>query len=218
MKKVVTDADIQEKQRDGVFTVSREMVLTPAAREFANRQGITLEYSRAEPAPPARPVAEAELARIIEQVVIDEVTRASADSAAAPVAATPPAVSAAAAMDPAARAAETMDEERLTHVLALGKETEGNRAIVTVLGMNRPGIVARISAVVAECGGDLADISQVLLDRYFSMIFIVGLDKLEDRNLSFRVFKERLQDEAARIGQLQVLVMHEDIFRAMHKV
>ena len=98
------------------------------------------------------------------------------------------------------------------------REAEGNRAIVTVVGSNRPGVVARISAAVAECGGDLADMSQVIVDRYFSMIFVVNLDGVTAHGISFRVFKERLQDEAARLGQIQVLVMHEDIFRAMHKV
>ena len=97
-------------------------------------------------------------------------------------------------------------------------EGVGPRAIVTVVGADRSGIVARFSAAVAECGGNLEDVSQVIIDKYFSMIFIVNLEGLDEKGITFRVFREKLQDEAARLGGVQVLIMHEDIFKAMHEV
>jgi predicted amino acid-binding ACT domain protein len=58
----------------------------------------------------------------------------------------------------------------------------------------------------------------VIVGDFFSLIFVVDLTGVEKAGHSFRLFKERLQNEAADIGCVKTLVMHEDIFRAMHKV
>ena len=213
MKKAITQQDIDKLQTDGELVVTRDMVLTPGAREYATRQGISIRYGNSQPAAPAQPIGEAELARLIEQIVVEEM--GSAGPASAPAAAPAP-VPEKAAMETAGGA--EVDEQCMQQALSLGRDDTANRAIVTVVGHDRPGVVSRVSAVVAECGGNLEDISQVVLDKYFTMIFIVNLDGLEAQNLSFRLFKEKLQDEAARLGHVQVLVMHEDIFKAMHKV
>jgi len=234
MKKAVTERDIEAGQKDGTFTVLRDMLLTPGAREFASRKGIMLKYAIEEPPKASAPLKQEALEKLIEDIVVQEVTRraaaasvaaASTQPASAPTApaAAPqatlaaPMLKAEAAMDQAV--SPSLDAQCRETILNLSRpESGGNRAIVTVVGYNRPGIVSRISSVVAECGGDLADISQVIVADYFSMIFIVNLDGLEKNNLSFRIFKERLQDEALRIGQTQILVMHEEIFKSMHKV
>jgi len=238
MKKAVTEKDIEAGQKDGTFVVVRDMLLTPGAREFASRKGITLKYAVEEPPRAAAPLKSEALEKLIEDIVVQEVTRRAAASAGSGAAAAPPAAAAPAVSPPSPtaepssgppllKADAAMDQSvclsldaqcRETMLNLSRPESTGNRAIVTVVGYNRPGIVARISAVVAECGGDLADSSQVILADYFSMIFIVNLDGLEKNNLSFRIFKERLQDEALRIGQTQILVMHENIFKSMHKV
>lgn len=214
MKRAITESDLLQQATNNVFVVTREMVLTPGAREAASRKGITLKYAESGSPAPSAPIDDQELAGIIEKIVLDEIVRQSPP----PERAGPPdsPVREQAALDPAVRG--ELDAMGRDAVLNLTPDDPANRAIVTVVGANRPGIIARISAVVSECGGDLADISQVILDKYFSMIVIVNLGGLESRNISFRVFKEKLQDEASRIGQVQVLVMHEDIFRAMHKV
>jgi ACT domain-containing protein len=212
MKKAITDVDIEAGAENGTFVVTREMVLTPGAREYASRNSISVRYGAAPPSTAADPISDGDIARIVEQIVITEVQRAK-ETPPPPVA---PAVSQAAAMD--SSGGQPLSGFGKNVVLNAHGSEEKNRAIVTVVGQNQAGVVARISAVVAECGGDLADISQVIIDDYFSMIFIVGLEGLDERGISFRVFKEKLQDEATRIGQTQVLVMHEGIFKAMHKV
>ena len=166
----------------------------------------------APPTTAADPISDSDIARIVEQIVITEVKRAK-DTPPPPVA---PPVSEAAARDNSG--GHPLGTIGKNVVLNAHANEDQNRAIVTVVGQNKAGVVARISAIVAECGGDLADMSQVIIDDYFSMIFIVGLEGLDERGISFRVFKEKLQDEATRIGQTQVLVMHEGIFKAMHKV
>ncbi len=212
MKKAISEADIKSGAENGTFVVTREMVLTPGARDYASRNGISIKYGEDPPSTAAEPMSDGDIARIVEQIVISEVARAK-DTPPAPVA---PPVSQEAAMD--STGGLPLGGIGKNVVLNAHGVEEKNRAIVTVVGQNKAGVVARISAVVAECGGDLADMSQVIIDDYFSMIFIVGLEGLEERGISFRVFKEKLQDEATRIGQTQVLVMHEGIFKAMHKV
>jgi ACT domain-containing protein len=219
MKRAITERDIESLARDGKLVVTRDMVLTPAAREAISRKGLSVTYAEDAP-PPVAPAAQDEISRVIQQVLAEELARAAAPAAAAPP---PPAPPPPPERIPEAAARDTrvgsVGTECLQRVLDCAPgQPSGERAVVTVVGENRPGIVSRISAAVAECGGDLADISQVILDRYFSMIFIVNLEGLSRTNTSFRVFKERLQDEAVRIGQVQVLVMHEGIFKAMHEV
>ncbi len=213
MKKAITDRDLQEQAQGGAFVVTRDMVLTPGAREYASRMGISLKYGSEAPRKAEPPISDAEIARIVEQIVVAEIGK-GAQSAPAPAAPAP--VPETAAMDQVM--GQVLDAECKNAVLNCAPEEDANRAIVTVVGQNRPGIVARISSVVADCGGDLADMSQVILDQYFSMILIVDLTGADAKGISFRVFKEKLQDEALRIGQVQVLVMHEGIFKAMHKV
>ena len=210
MKKMISETEIQRLVVDGAVQVTRDMILTPSAREYAARQGIKLRYQEDKSRAQA-PLDGVSLGRLIEDVVLQELKRsAPADTA-------PPAPAADA---PPPTFAEQLDAAVHTEVLGADStddSTQG-RAIIAVIGANRPGIVSRISTAVAAVGGDLADMSQVIVDAYFSLIFLVNLDGLEASGVSFRVFKERLKDEAAAIGQVEVLVMHERIFRAMHKV
>jgi len=210
MKRTISETELQRLAKDGAVEVTREMILTPSAREYAARKGIKLRYQEDRERAQA-PLDGDSLGRLIEDVVIQELKRAEPRDeprAAAPTDA------------PASTPGEELDDVARSEILnAPGEEDRaGERAIIAVIGANRPGIVARISTAVASVGGDLADMSQVIVDNYFSLIFLVNLDGLEAGGVSFRVFKERLKDEAAAIGQVEVLVMHERIFRAMHKV
>jgi len=113
-----------------------------------------------------------------------------------------------------------VDRNQLNDALASLHEgdTALSRALVTIVGRNRPGVVAGISSAVAGCGGDLADMNQTIVGDYFSLIFVVDLQGLATKGVSFRVFKEKLLEEEARLGCVKILVMHEGIFSAMHKV
>jgi ACT domain-containing protein len=216
MRRTVSPEDIDRLAGDGTLVVTRDMVLTPAAREYATKKGLTVTYGDP-PRKAPEPVAEDALARLIEEVVMQELGNKPTQPLAVAEVAPPPSIPGSAAMDPAVQ--DGLGADCLQAVLDHPeRQTPGPRAIVTVVGGNRAGIVAQISAAVAECGGDLEDISQTVIDKYFSMIFVVNLAGLETNSISFRVFKERLQDVAARLGQVQVLVMHEDIFKAMHEV
>ncbi len=225
MKRVITEQDVEGQIKNNAFSVDRDAILTPGAREYLSRKGIQVTYETSY-SQASTPVTDDALARIIEEVVSAEV-KAQRGEAPPPPGTPRPAVPAPTPAVPSPAAAESLsrgktegNDQYLGRVLDAMHQTDvsTNRAIVTVVGRNTPGIVARISTAVAEAGGDLADMNQVIVGDYFSLIFVVDLAGVEKAGHSFRLFKERLQNEAAAIGCVKTLVMHEDIFKAMHKV
>ncbi|RMG17377.1 MAG: ACT domain-containing protein [Planctomycetota bacterium] len=88
-----------------------------------------------------------------------------------------------------------------------------NRCLVTAVGRNRPGILAEISARIAELGGSVHDISQQIVGDYFSTLLMVDLADIE----SFGDFKRQLE-ALGHEGDYKLLVQHERIFRAMHRL
>lgn len=89
-----------------------------------------------------------------------------------------------------------------------------NRAVVSVVGKDRVGIIARVAGVLADNGVNILDISQTTMQEFFTMIMLVDLG--EDRAIL-----GKLQDEFARVGQemgLRIAIQHEDIFNFMHRI
>ncbi len=88
------------------------------------------------------------------------------------------------------------------------------RAVVTVLGADRVGIVAAISKVLAENNVNILDLTSSKVRDLFVMIMLVDIS---NSRVSLEKLKELLGAEAAKIG-VQVTVQHENIFRYMHRV
>lgn len=88
------------------------------------------------------------------------------------------------------------------------------RAIITVIGMDKIGIIARVSNVLAESGVNILDISQTILEEYFTMMMLVELDQVE---ISLDELKERLNSAGEELG-VSIKLQHEDIFRSMHRI
>jgi len=86
-------------------------------------------------------------------------------------------------------------------------------AIVTAVGKNRPGVLAAITAKVAEHGGNVFDVSQKVVEGYFHMILTVELEP----GASFDAFKTALECLSCP-DDFAVRVMNERIFRFMHRV
>ena len=88
------------------------------------------------------------------------------------------------------------------------------RAIVTVIGHDRVGIIARVSTLLAEFGVNVLDISQTVMNAYFTMVMLVDLQGCtEDFS--------KLRDALVALGEqmaLSVRIQHEEIFNAMHAV
>lgn len=88
------------------------------------------------------------------------------------------------------------------------------RAIVTVIGEDRVGIVAKVATALAESGANIEDISQTLMQDLFTMIMLVSLDEsLAD----FASVKERLRAVGEELG-MKIDLQQEDVFRYMHRV
>ena len=88
------------------------------------------------------------------------------------------------------------------------------RAVVTVTGKDKVGIISMASAECAKHGANIIDISQTVMKEYFAMIMLVELEGL---NTDFATFAERMKN-AGRDSSVEISVMHEDIFNAMHRV
>ena len=88
------------------------------------------------------------------------------------------------------------------------------KAVISVTGKDGVGIVAKVSTKCAECGANIIDISQTVLDGYFAMIMITDVSAL---NMQFGDFVDYMAAAGKETG-LQISTMHEDIFNSMHKI
>ena len=88
------------------------------------------------------------------------------------------------------------------------------KAVVTVTGKDRVGIIAMASHECAKYGANIVDISQTVLAEYFAMIMLVELDGL---NVDFKSFADGMALVGKECG-VDIRVMHEDIFNVMHKI
>lgn len=88
------------------------------------------------------------------------------------------------------------------------------RAVVTVTGKDKKGIIAKVSTFLAEKGVNIEDISQTILGEYFAMIMIADISS-STQELS------ALAKDCAELGKqigMSIYMQHEDIFNAMHTV
>jgi ACT domain-containing protein len=88
------------------------------------------------------------------------------------------------------------------------------KIIVTSYGINKPGIVSAITAALAEHQCDLQDVSQKLIQEFFTLIMIVDISKSPS---NFSQLKMTLAQVGEKIG-VQVFAQHEAIFKTMHRV
>ena len=88
------------------------------------------------------------------------------------------------------------------------------KAVVTVIGRDKMGIIAMASRECASYGANIIDISQTVMKEYFAMIMLVDIDGL---NTEFKGFVEGFERAGKECG-VDIRVMHEDIFNSMHRI
>lgn len=88
------------------------------------------------------------------------------------------------------------------------------KAVITVVGQDRVGIIAGVSTALAEQQVNILDISQTILQDYFTMIMLVELDP--ERHAIPELSTE-LHAVGERLG-LQIRIQHEGVFTAMHRI
>ena len=89
-----------------------------------------------------------------------------------------------------------------------------NRTIITVVGKDTVGIIARVCTYLAEKDVNILDISQTIVQEYFNMMMIVDMGKM---NTSFETVADELADLGKSIG-VQVKCQREEIFNMMHRI
>ncbi len=88
------------------------------------------------------------------------------------------------------------------------------KAIVSVVGKDKRGIIARVSGALFEMDVNVEDISQTLMQDYFTMIMMVDLS---ESKLKFIEISDRLNELGKEIG-VEIRIQSEAIFQTMHKI
>ena len=89
-----------------------------------------------------------------------------------------------------------------------------NRTIITVVGKDTIGIIARICTYLAENDINILDISQTIVQGFFNMMMIVDISRM-------KIDFSTLTDEITRLGEdtgVQIKCQREDTFDKMHRI
>lgn len=87
------------------------------------------------------------------------------------------------------------------------------KTIISVIGKDRVGITADVSAVCAEHGVNILDITQSVMQDMFVMVMLTEISE----SVPLTDFKAAMKNLAEKSG-LDIRVMHEDIFNSMHRI
>ena len=98
--------------------------------------------------------------------------------------------------------------ERDTH------EGSSERLIISVFGVDHPGIVAGVAEILSEAQCSIVDINQTVVQRKFAMVIIADASRAQS---SITGLKERLRSEGEKLG-VNIFAQREDLFNAMHRI
>ena len=93
-------------------------------------------------------------------------------------------------------------------------EGSSSRMIISVFGLDHPGIVAGVSQILADASCSIIDINQTVVQGKFAMVIIVDTTRARE---STTELKERLRREGESLG-VRIYAQREDLFNAMHRV
>jgi ACT domain-containing protein len=98
-------------------------------------------------------------------------------------------------------------------------KTEGagplsGRAIVTIIGSDRVGIIAGVTNVIADANVNILDISQSVIREFFTMIMMVDIG---GATITFEELSRHLAHKGEELG-VRVEIQREEIFSAMHRI
>lgn len=88
------------------------------------------------------------------------------------------------------------------------------KALVSVTGVDKPGIIAKVSTALFEMNINVLEISQTVLDGYFTMLMIVDMTAA---TAAFSAVSERLNEVGSELGEV-ISIQRTDIFDAMHRI
>jgi ACT domain-containing protein len=205
MPRVVSHTEVAAVGDGGTITIDADTIVTPLAAEEARARGITIARMSAAGVAPTlvRQVTRQVVARmgdaqpeVLEAVVAEVMSAIGSGEASSSLVEVGPGIDYCQAC---------LDQERAR---------TRHRAVLTTTGRNQKGIVARVTARIAELGGDILDISQTLVGDYFTMIVVIDAATLD---VPFADFKTAMESEVQSMG-LQAMMMHEDVVNTLHRV
>lgn len=88
------------------------------------------------------------------------------------------------------------------------------RAVVTVMGQDKKGIIAKTATLLAENDINILDITQTIVQNIFTMVMLVSID---DSKLDFSALSEALHQLGQQMD-VEIRMQHEDIFNSMHRI
>ena len=88
------------------------------------------------------------------------------------------------------------------------------KCVLTVVGSDKPGIIAKVSTLLAKNNVNIEDISQTIMQSTFTMIMLVNLS---GSSVLMKELSEQLKVLGSEIG-VNIHLQHEGVFNAMHKV
>ena len=88
------------------------------------------------------------------------------------------------------------------------------RMVISVFGLDHPGIVAGVSQILAEASCSIIDINQTVVQGKFAMVIIVDTTRARE---STAELKDRLRSEGEKLG-VRIYAQREDLFNAMHRI
>ncbi|MDO4748347.1 MAG: ACT domain-containing protein [Eubacteriales bacterium] len=88
------------------------------------------------------------------------------------------------------------------------------KAVITVLGKDTVGILAKVSSACAQQGINIIEVTQSVMQDLFAMIMLADI---KDSKVPFDELTRKLDEVGEEMG-VKVHVMHEDIFNSMHKI
>ena len=88
------------------------------------------------------------------------------------------------------------------------------RAVITIVGKDAVGILAKTANVCAGHNANIVDVTQTVMGDIFSMVMLADIDKLEGSIASLSEDIEKILEGQGLVSH----VMHEDIFNAMHRI
>lgn len=86
------------------------------------------------------------------------------------------------------------------------------KAVVTVIGKDMVGILAKVAGACAEADANVLEVTQSVLEEYFAMVMLIDITKM---SCEIDTLKKNI---AKAVPDMQIHVMHEDIFNSMHRI
>lgn len=88
------------------------------------------------------------------------------------------------------------------------------KAILTIIGNDKVGIISSVSTLLANRNVNILDINQTVMREYFTMIMLVDL---ENMNIKFSNLQDELTQEGVEI-KMEIKIQREDIFDKMYEI